>query len=107
MGVSADAALADRQKLNPEEDRDRERRRGVEVGGRRAAERQPIRLEKQQAELIEDPDEEKDPDEDRHESLALGAKRPDRKIGEEVDDPFERRLQLVDTIARIRATEPK
>src|SRR5581483_5437068 len=104
--VRPEAALANREELDPEEHAQREGRRRVQVGGGGAAERQAERLHEEHAELVEDPHEEEDADEDRHEALALRSQRPDREIGEEADDPLERRLPLRDPVRAVRGADP-
>src|ERR1700736_1740088 len=55
--IRLDPALANGEELDADEDADRERGGRVEIGGRRAAEREPQRLEEEDAELVQDPNE--------------------------------------------------
>ena len=66
----------------------------VQVGGRRAAERQAQHLERQEAELIQQENEEKECDEERDERLALLAQHAGCQVGNIIDDALDDRLTL-------------
>jgi hypothetical protein len=93
MCVGTEPASPDRRDLDQKKHEQGEGDRRVEVGRRRAAEGEPERLERQDAELIEQEDQQEQGDEERDERLAAFPERTRHHIRDILDDAFEHGLR--------------